>query len=291
MTRSGHREVSPLARVVDHGEATYLLAPDGTAHALTGDSAELVRAIVSLHDRPRTREEILEALGALTGAPIADPTAVDEALALLDRCGVLSHPREAPLPPSPSDAKRRLVLGVSGAVAASGAPELAARLLDAGFEVRVAMTREARRFVSPLVLEAVTHQPVHRSLWDPRVPHIALAEWAELVLICPASATTISRIAQGDCSDLVAAIAVGTRAPTVLVPSMNGAMLQSPSVQRNLATLAGDGFWLVRGGAGVELAHSPTERVPLGGAMPAAAAVVDLARFIVARAGSPASAR
>jgi 3-polyprenyl-4-hydroxybenzoate decarboxylase len=286
MTRSGHREVSPLARVVDHGEETFLLAPDGSAHALSGDSAELVRAVLSLHDRPRTREEILEALGALTGAPILDPTPVDEALALLDQCGVLSHPRDHAPPATP----RRLVLGVSGAVAASGAPDLASRLYGAGFEVRVAMTRDARRFVSPLVLEAVTHQPVQRSLWSGGVPHIQLAEWAELVLICPASATTISRIAQGDCSCLVAAIAVGTRAPILLVPSMNGAMLHSPSVQRNLATLADDGFWIVRGGAGVELAHAPSERAPMAGAMPGAAAVVDLARFILLRRESPASA-
>ena len=286
MTRSGHRELSPLGRVVDHGGDTFLLAPDGSAHALSGDSAELMRAILGLHDRPRTREEILTGLAQLAGAPIEDPTAVDEALALLERCGVLSHPREV----TPSSERRRLVLGVSGAVAASGAPELAARLLEAGFEVRVAMTREARRFVSPLVLEAVTHQPAHRSLWDPRVPHIQLAEWAELVLICPASATTISRIAQGDCSELVAAIAIGTRAPVAVVPSMNPALRTAPSVQRNLTTLADDGFWIVRGGAGVEMAHAPSERAAAAGAMPAVAAVVDLARFIVARAAAPASA-
>ena len=203
MTRSGQTEVrfiaSPLTRIVEHGERLFVIAQDGSAQEVAGDSAELLKAILSHLDRPRTRDEIAAHIESLSGAPLERPEVIDEALALLDAAGAMVHAlADRPAPPS----RGRLLLGVSGAVAASGAPELVARLQRAGFEVRVAMTRDARRFVSPLVLEALTHQAVARSLWQHGMaaPHIQLAEWAQLVLICPASATTISRIAGGDCS-------------------------------------------------------------------------------------------
>ncbi len=279
MTRSGLLSTSPFGRVVDHGDDIFVIGADGTAHQLTGDSAELVRAILAFAGAPRTRDQILAHLEALVGAPIESPQTIDEALALLQSAGALAPPPPS-LPATTTTAATRLVLGISGAVAASGAPDLITRLLRSGFEVRVAMTRDARRFVSPLVLEATTQHAVYRSLWQSTVPHIQLAEWAQLVLVCPASATTISRIAAGDCSDLVAAIAVGTRAPRLIVPSMNAAMYQSPMVQRNLSRLRDDGCWLAHAGQGEELAHAPAHRAPIAGAMPAHAAVVDLARFV-----------
>jgi phosphopantothenoylcysteine decarboxylase/phosphopantothenate--cysteine ligase len=239
-----------------------------------------MKALLAFLERPRTRAEIAAHLESLSGAPLERPEVLDEALALLDDAGAILHASAERAPP-PS--RGRLLLGISGAVAASGAPELIARLQRAGFEVRVAMTREARRFVSPLVLEALTHQPVAQSLWQRTVPHIQLAEWAELLLICPASATTISRIAGGDCSELVAAVAVSTRAPIVVVPSMNRAMIESPQVTRNLSLLREDGLYLVHGVPGEELAHAPGARAPMSGAMPHPSAIVDIVSFVAGR--------
>jgi 2-polyprenyl-3-methyl-5-hydroxy-6-metoxy-1,4-benzoquinol methylase len=193
----------------------------------------------------------------------------------------------APAPPAPL--RGRLLLGVSGAVAASGVPELVARLQRIGFAVRCALTANAARFVSPRVLEAVTHAPLARSLWqrDAGVPHIDLAEWAELVLICPATATTIARLAAGDCDELVSAIVTATRAPVIVAPSMNPQMLVSPAVQRNLDQLRQDGRWIVAGAVGEEVAHAPSARAPVGGALPSWAAIADLAAFVAARTTAP----
>jgi len=264
---------SPNARVAEHASGTFLLAPDGSARQLSGDSADLIRAILHFCGVPRTRPQLIEHLEALSGG-IPNLQVVDDAVALLTMSGALVAAVERP-----TQARGKLLLCVSGAVAAANTPDLALRLIAAGFEARVAMTRDARRFVSPMVLAAASGQPVATSLFSREVPHIALAEWAELVLICPASATTLSRIATGDCGDLVSAIAVGTRAPRLLVPSMNAALYHSPAVQRNLSTLRGDGFWIAGTVAGVELAT----HTPAGGAMPASAAVVDLACFIASR--------
>jgi hypothetical protein len=106
------------------------------------------------------------------------------------------------------------------------------------------------------------------------VPHVALAEWADLVVLYPASATTIARLAAGDFSDLVAAVALTTRAPVVIVPSMNAQMLAAPAVQRNLERLRADGFAIVHGVPSVEAADAPAVREPAGGAAPAPGDVV-----------------
>jgi hypothetical protein len=273
---------SPNARIADQGADTFVLTPDG-ARRLSGDSAELVRAILQFTAQPKTREQIFSYLEALSGGAIANPQVIDDAIALLTSAGALIPAVERSVTP-----RGRLLLCVSGAVAAANSPDLALRLIAAGFEVRCALTRDARRFVSPLVLEAVTQQPVARSLWQREVPHIALAEWAQLVVICPASATTISRIATGDCSDLVSAIAVGAHAPRLLVPSMNPGLYAAASVQRNLSLLCDDGFWISHTGPGQELAHAPSLRAPVGGAMPSPGAIVDLACFVAGSSRSEA---
>jgi 2-polyprenyl-3-methyl-5-hydroxy-6-metoxy-1,4-benzoquinol methylase/3-polyprenyl-4-hydroxybenzoate decarboxylase len=287
MTRSGQSKldswmVSPRARVFDRGEETFVLGADGIAHKLSGDSAELVRALLALLVRPRARDELLAEVAALAGEPIERPEVIDDALALLQASGAVERAVAAAPPP----ARGRLVLGISGAVAAASTPELVGRLLGAGFEVRVAMTQAARRFVTPTALEAIAHARVYRGLWQRDescpVPHINLAEWADLVLVCPASATTISRIAGGDCSDLVAAIVAATRAPVLVVPSMNAAMSEAESIARNLSRLRTDGRYVVRAGLGEEVAHRPAERAPAAGAIPSFAAVVEIACFLAA---------
>jgi 3-polyprenyl-4-hydroxybenzoate decarboxylase len=177
------------------------------------------------------------------------------------------------------------VLGISGAVAALDAPVLVRALLARGFEIEIAATPKALRFVGAEGLEALTHRQVHRRVWErgdrQRVPHVTLAERADLVLVCPATATTISRIAAGDCSDLVSAVAVTTRAPVLIVPSMNVAMYEAPSVQRNLRHLREDGMYVAHPALGHEVAHAPAERRLMLGPAPPARAVVDLVELVL----------
>jgi 2-polyprenyl-3-methyl-5-hydroxy-6-metoxy-1,4-benzoquinol methylase len=160
-----------------------------------------------------------------------------------------------------------------------------------GCDVRVALTRNATRLVSRAALDALTHHAVWTGLWQrdagTPVPHVNLAEWAELVVVCPASATTLSRIATGDCSDLVAAIAAATRAPVIVVPSMNDAMYESPAVQANLAALRDHGRHVVHPALGVEVAHRPHARPALLGPAPPASAVLDIIRHILGELARP----
>jgi SAM-dependent methyltransferase len=119
------------------------------------------------------------------------------------------------------------------------------------------------------------------------VPHVNLAEWAELVVVCPASATTLSRIATGDCSDLVAAIVAATRAPVIVVPSMNDAMYGSPAVQSNLAVLRDHGRYVVHPALGIEVAHQPHARASLAGPAPPAGAVIEIVRHVLREVAAP----
>jgi phosphopantothenoylcysteine decarboxylase/phosphopantothenate--cysteine ligase len=180
-----------------------------------------------------------------------------------------------------------VLLCLTGAIASMHGPRLVQLLQQEGFAVRIAMTGNACRFVSSRALEALTHSQVHTDLWrharQGMVPHIHLAEWAEVVLICPASATTLSRIARGDCSDIVSAIAIATRAPTVIVPSMNTAMLTSAAVTRNIDQLREDGFHMVQSGYGVEVADAPAHRQDRLGSAIAFEAVLDIVRFLIER--------
>lgn len=272
---------APIARIIDHGETTTILGPRG-ARVFTGDSAALVRAVLELHARPIDRAALLAELAERAGAPVPDAI-IDELLAILVEDGALVAPA-AVRPPIVTT--RRVVLAITGAVAAIDAPALVRGLHGLGCDVRVALSRTAKRFVAVAALQALTHHQVWSGLWqrDGRVPvpHVNLAEWAELVLVCPASATSIARIAAGDCSDLVSAIATTTRAPVVVVPSMNDAMYASPAVQDNLDTLRAHGRHVVHPAMGVEVAHAPDARHPLLGPAPPAAAVIDIVRHLLA---------
>ena len=280
---------APVVKIVDHGASTTVLGP-ALARRLDGDSAALLRAVLEIHARPVGRAELFAELARRAGtAPDALPAPpIDELVALLVEDGVLVAARPAV---AAAAGWRRVVLGISGAVAAVDAPELVRGLQSAGCEVRVALTRSAGRLVSRVALEALTHHPVWAGLWqrDPGapVPHVRLAEWAELVVVCPASATTVSRIATGDCSDLVAAIVAATRAPVVVVPSMNDAMYGSPAVSANLQTLRDHGRYVVHPALGLEVAHAPHARTATLGPAPPAAAVVDIVRHLLRAVAPP----
>ena len=268
-----------VIRAYDHADATTLLGSDGVARRFEGDSAALARAVLGFVVAPRTRDELLAHLSDLAGAPVDGGGAVGELLDLLEAAGAVQRAAPPP-PPPPARARVRLVLGLTGGVAAAHAPALVEALLARCFDVRVAATKNALRFVGALALEALTHHPVAASLWprDPRapVPHLDLARWAQLLVVFPATATSIARLAQGSCGTVVSAAAISTRAPALIVPSMNEAMYTSPSVQRNLEQLRQDGFFVSHPTCGIEVAEAPEARAPMLGTAPPMGALIDL---------------
>ena len=141
---------------------------------------------------------------------------------------------------------KKIVLGISGGIAAYKAPELVRRLRDRGAEVRVAMTEGAKAFITPLSLQAVSGYPVSDSLLDPAAEaamgHIELGKWADLVILAPATADLIARVAAGMANDLVSTICLATPSTVAVVPAMNQQMYRAMATQHNLQTLAGRGL-------------------------------------------------
>lgn len=137
---------------------------------------------------------------------------------------------------------RRVAIGISGGIAAYKAIEVVRLLTDAGAEVRVLMTPEATRFVTPLTLEAVSYHPVAADWLTAQgagETHIALAEWAELIAIVPATANTIAKLALGIADEIVSGTVLASRAPLVLAPAMNDVMYTQQQTQDHLAALRG----------------------------------------------------
>lgn len=141
---------------------------------------------------------------------------------------------------------KQVVLGISGGIAAYKSAELVRRLKDAGAQVRVVMTRAAHEFITPLTLQALSGNPVHGDLLDPAAEaamgHIELARWADLVLIAPATADLMARLATGRGDDLLTTLVLATDASIALAPAMNQAMWRDPATQANLETLLQRGF-------------------------------------------------
>ncbi|SFX32915.1 bifunctional phosphopantothenoylcysteine decarboxylase/phosphopantothenate--cysteine ligase CoaBC [Marinospirillum alkaliphilum] len=144
---------------------------------------------------------------------------------------------------------KRLLLGVSGGIAAYKTAFLARLLVKAGAEVRVVMTDGAQAFVQPLTFQALTGHPVHTTLLDPEAEagmgHIELARWADLILIAPASADLMARLAGGLANDLLSTLCLATPAPVHLAPAMNQGMWQHPATQHNASLLAQLGYTLI----------------------------------------------
>ncbi|HEX7099758.1 MAG TPA: bifunctional phosphopantothenoylcysteine decarboxylase/phosphopantothenate--cysteine ligase CoaBC [Acidimicrobiia bacterium] len=142
---------------------------------------------------------------------------------------------------------RRVVLGVSGGVAAYKSAYLARRLLEAGAEVKVVMTPAAQRFVGAQTFASLTGSHPLTDLFADRSvsPHTELARWAELVIVAPATAATIARLAHGMADNALAATLLATRAPVILAPAMHTEMWEHPSTQRNIAQLEADGHRII----------------------------------------------
>jgi phosphopantothenoylcysteine decarboxylase/phosphopantothenate--cysteine ligase len=144
----------------------------------------------------------------------------------------------------PSENKH-VLLGVSGGIAAYKACEVVRRLRAAGAEVHVVLTENAARFVTPLTFQALSGQPVRHGLWDAEAEmgmgHLELARWADAVLIAPASADALAKLAHGFADDLLSTLCLATTAPVAVAPAMNHRMWLHPATQANVATLRARG--------------------------------------------------
>ncbi len=135
-----------------------------------------------------------------------------------------------------------IVLGITGGIAAYKTPELVRRLLDRGADVQIVMTASAEEFVTPTALQAVSGRSIRSNLWDKEaeasMSHIELARWADVVLIAPATAEIMARLAAGAASDLLTTLCLATEAPLAIAPAMNRVMWANAAVQQNRETLA-----------------------------------------------------
>jgi phosphopantothenoylcysteine decarboxylase/phosphopantothenate--cysteine ligase len=136
---------------------------------------------------------------------------------------------------------KRILLGVTGGIAAYKSPDLVRRLREQGAEVQVVMTAAAREFVTAATFQAVSGRPVRTDLWDAAAEaamgHIELARWAQLVLIAPASADFLARLATGQADDLLSTLCLATEAPIAVAPAMNRVMWANAATRANVATL------------------------------------------------------
>jgi phosphopantothenoylcysteine decarboxylase/phosphopantothenate--cysteine ligase len=137
--------------------------------------------------------------------------------------------------------QRRVLVAVTGGIAAYKVPEVIRALVRAGCAVRCATTANAAQFVTPLVLQTLSGESVRTDLFDReaegQIDHIALADWAELVVVAPATANALAKLATGIADDLVSTLLLATRAPVLVAPAMNVNMWQHPATQANVATL------------------------------------------------------
>jgi len=185
-------------------------------------------------------------------------------------------------------AGRRIVLGVSGGIAAYKAIEVCRRLVDEGAVVSPVLTGGAQRFVGATTFSALASEPVRTSLFDDRdpIPHTRLGQQADLIVVCPATARIISAYAHGYSNDLLTATLLATRAPVVVCPAMHTEMWEHPAVQDNLAVLASRGVHLVDPEVG-RLAGGDVG----AGRLAAPERIVEAARSVLAAAGDLAGVR
>ena len=156
---------------------------------------------------------------------------------------------------------RHVTLGVSGGIAAYKSCILVRRLAEAGALVDVVMTQGAAEFVRPLTFEALSGRPVLASLWTPgtALQHLSLAQQPELIIVAPASASLLAKVAQGVGDDVLTTLLLAHTAPVLLAPAMNDEMFANPATQENLAVLAKRGFQFVGPETG-PLAEGPSDR-------------------------------
>ncbi len=142
-----------------------------------------------------------------------------------------------------------ILLGITGGIAAYKTPDLVRRLRERGADVQIVMTQAAEEFVTPTALQAVSGRPIRSNLWDKEaeaaMSHIELARWADAVVIAPATAEVMSRLASGGATDLLATLCLATEAPIALAPAMNHVMWNNPAVQANRQLLQDRGMHIL----------------------------------------------
>ena len=149
---------------------------------------------------------------------------------------------------------KNILLGITGGIAAYKSASFARLLIKSGYDVRVIMTASAQAFITPLTLQALTGNPVHINLLDESAElgmgHIELAKWADLLIIAPATANTIAKLAMGIADDLLTTVCLATTAPILVAPAMNQQMWQHPSVKLNLQTLTDYDYEIIQPASG-----------------------------------------
>jgi len=149
---------------------------------------------------------------------------------------------------------KHIVLGITGGIAAYKTPALVRQLTSQGADVQVVMTHGAAQFVTATTLQAVSGKPVRSDLWDSAAEaamgHIELARWADCIVVAPATAHTLARLAHGMADDLLTAMSLAATCPIVVAPAMNHMMWKHPATQRNVERLRGDGVRIVGPGDG-----------------------------------------
>ena len=158
-------------------------------------------------------------------------------------------------------AHRNIALGVTGSIACYKAVDLASKLTQAGALVDVIMTPDARKFLAPLTFQSITHRPVVTDVFDPQselsIDHVAIAERAHTVIVAPATANTIAKIANGFADDALTTTILATQAPLIVAPAMDAHMYDNPATQRNIETLRSMGC-VIAGPASGRLASGLT---------------------------------
>jgi len=254
---------NPSVSVVSDAREILIFSPNGPLEPIRQD-IEMLYAIIVLLREPRTAEEVASHLQIPEHrvAPLLQ-NLVEHKIALTGSREML----QAAMPmvtPAGGFCCSRLVMGISGTIEAANTLGLAAQLKRVfARQVDVILTDDAAKFLKPEVatyfgLDVWTSAFVSRA--GANVPHIALASAAELVLILPASAHTIHRLATGACSDLLSLVVAATRAPVVVAPTMNAAMFRHAAIQRNINRLREDGVHIIEPGLGLEVSDAAENR-------------------------------
>jgi phosphopantothenoylcysteine decarboxylase len=176
---------------------------------------------------------------------------------------------------------KRILLGISGSIAAYKAADIASQLVKQGCEVTCIMTKQAQEFITPLTLQVLSKQPVVTDLFDEkeswRPTHIQLADNADLLLVAPATANVLAAMAHGFANDALTSIALATRAPILIAPAMNGKMWLHAATQQNVATLKSRGCKFIGPDEGMlACGYEGTGRLwPVQGVIDAALAVLN----------------
>lgn len=144
---------------------------------------------------------------------------------------------------------KTIVLGISGGIAAYKAAELTRRLIEEGAEVHVMMTKGAQQFITPLTLQTLSGHPIHTDLFsltqEQEIGHITLADRADAIVVAPATADILAKVAHGICDDLLTTVICATQAPVIFAPSMNVHMWENPITQENVSQLKKFGYRII----------------------------------------------